>query len=276
LKVARNTVGGYRNSVTFVLTGLDIAEKTDLALRSLFAAAPRERFDTVDVALSGPAMLIDDPVSNDEAMAHLRVTVTSSDATIVGRQFSNAAVELALANYPGFFTTSPPADASPFGVYSPASIERADVVQVLVTDEGRHVVPDAPCTAELQWTPDAPGSNDAWPGATSRVPLGWIAGARSGDKGGDANVGVWVRTDAAYRWLAANLTTDLFRFLVSEAESLEVRRYLLPNLRAVNFVVVGLLGRGVAASTRTDAQAKGLGEFLRARHVDIPVELLDS
>jgi hypothetical protein len=59
-----------------------------------------------------------------------------------------------------------------------------------------------------------------------------------------------------------------------ETEGLDVERHELPNLRALNFVVVGLLGRGVAASTRTDPQAKGLGEYLRAKHVDIPELLL--
>lgn len=108
----------------------------------------------------------------------------------------------------------------------------------------------------------------------SRVPLGRVAGARSGDKGGDANVGVWVRTDEAYAWLVGFLTVERFRELVPEAAPLEVRRWELPNLRALNFVAVGLLGEGVAASTRPDPQAKALGEQLRARVVDVPDELL--
>jgi hypothetical protein len=102
-----------------------------------------------------------------------------------------------------------------------------------------------------------------------------VCGARSGDKGGDANVGLWVRTDDAYAWLAHAITVERFRELVPEAADLEVRRYELPNIWALNFVVAGLLGEGVAASTRFDAQAKGLGEYLRARHVDVPVSLLD-
>ena len=113
-------------------------------------------------------------------------------------------------------------------------------------------------------------------GATRRVPLGAIADARSGDKGSHANVGLWVRSDAAFAWLRSELTTARFRALLPEAEGLEVERHELPNLRAVNFVVHGLLQGGAIASVRFDRQAKGLGEFLRSRWVDAPVDLIEG
>jgi hypothetical protein len=103
-----------------------------------------------------------------------------------------------------------------------------------------------------------------------------VAGARSGDKGGNANVGLWTRSQEAYAWLAAELTVARLRELVPEAHSLAVDRFELPNLWALNFVVHGLLGEGVASSTRPDPQAKSLGEFVRSRLVDIPVALLDD
>lgn len=105
-----------------------------------------------------------------------------------------------------------------------------------------------------------------------RVPLGTLFGARSGDKGGDANIGVWARSDEAYAWLRATLTEDLLKTLLPEVR--EVSRHELPNLRALNFVVRGILGDGVAAGTRFDPQGKALGEWLRSRVVDIPDELL--
>ena len=111
-------------------------------------------------------------------------------------------------------------------------------------------------------------------GTTVSVPLGNVAGARSGDKGGNANVGVWVTSDRAYAWLADTLTVECFRRLLPETAGLDVERYELPNLRALNFVVKGLLGRGVADSTRFDPQAKSLGELLRAQPIDIPVSIL--
>jgi NAD(P)H-hydrate repair Nnr-like enzyme with NAD(P)H-hydrate epimerase domain len=112
------------------------------------------------------------------------------------------------------------------------------------------------------------------PGPCRRVPLGAVAGARSGDKGGSANVGVWVRSDEAWRWLAHALTVEEFRRLLPETAELSVTRHLLPNLRALNFVVDGLLGAGVAANVRFDPQAKAVGEWLRSRYVDIPEALL--
>jgi hypothetical protein len=104
--------------------------------------------------------------------------------------------------------------------------------------------------------------------------LGRVIGARSGDKGGTANIGVWARTDAAYAWIREWLTENQFRQLLPEAAGMPVERHELPNLRALNFVVDGLLGDGVSAGTRFDPQGKGLGEWLRSRYADIPEELL--
>ncbi len=109
-----------------------------------------------------------------------------------------------------------------------------------------------------------------------RVPLGTVCGARSGDKGGNANVGLWTWRDDTYAWLCEHLTPDRVRTLVPEATDLVVDRYDLPNLLALNLVFVGILGEGVASSTRPDPQAKGLGEYLRSRLVDIPVALVDT
>jgi hypothetical protein len=106
------------------------------------------------------------------------------------------------------------------------------------------------------------------------VPLGVLLGARSGDKGGDANVGLWADEDAVGDWLQRDFTADTFRALLPEAKAFEISRHPLPNLRAVNFVVHGILGWGVASNLRLDTQAKGLGELLRSRFVDIPAALL--
>jgi hypothetical protein len=102
-----------------------------------------------------------------------------------------------------------------------------------------------------------------------------VVGARSGDKGGNANLGVFARTDEAWAWLDAFLTTERLRALLPETAGLVVERHRLPALRSLNFVIVGLLQEGVAASTRQDGQAKSLGEWLRARVVEVPTSLLD-
>jgi len=121
----------------------------------------------------------------------------------------------------------------------------------------------------------APGPGAAVPqGPSVRAPLGKVLGARSGDKGGNANLGVFARTDEAWAWLDSFLTLERLRGLLPELEPLPVDRFRLPALRSLNFVVHGLLEEGVAASTRQDSQAKSLGEWLRARVVDIPEVLL--
>lgn len=100
--------------------------------------------------------------------------------------------------------------------------------------------------------------------------------ARSGDKGGSANIGVWVSTDDAFAWLADLLTIDRLQALLPESAGLPVERHLLPNLRAVNFVIEGILGEGVASNARFDPQAKALGEWLLSRVVAVPAVLLPA
>jgi hypothetical protein len=193
----------------------------------------------------------------------------------VGRPSSASAVELALASYPGFTVTAPPGDGQVYGVYTPGYVDATEVAHTAVHADGTRIaIACAGETLELQ-----PAAVPSLPepladGTTQRVPLGRIAAARSGDKGGSANVGVWVRTDEQWRWLANTLTVDLLRKLLPETADLPVTRHLLPNLRAVNFVIEEILGRGVAYQARFDPQAKGLGEWLRSRHVDIPAVLL--
>ncbi len=287
LKVALNYLGGYRNTMTMVLTGLDIEEKAARAEEMLFAAlGGKERFAEVDVRLIRTDR--PDAPTNEQATAQLRITVKDRDPVRVGRSFSNATVELALAGYAGFHTTTPPTAESEYGVYWPAFVPPTLVEHAVVLPDGtRRVIPPwtpRPSASE----PQRSGAGDSQPitssgatgravraepadlsGPTRRAPLGLVCGARSGDKGGNANVGLWTPDPAAYGWLREYLNVERFRELLPEAIGLEVRRYELPNLYALNFVVVGLLGLGVAASTRPDPQAKGLGEYLRSRHVDI-------
>jgi hypothetical protein len=293
LKVALNQLGGYRNTMTLVLTGLDIEERAAYAEQLLFEVlGGRDRFAEVDVRL----LRFDHPdaATNPEATAHLRVTVKDPDPRKVGRAFSNTTMELALGGYAGFHTTTPPTPEAAYGVYWPALIPAHHVQQTAVLPDGtHHPIPHTqpappPVTPPISREsgilsgrvadsvrPTAPGAESPHDfGPTERAPLGRVCAARSGDKGGNANVGLWTRTAAEYDWLRAHLTVPTLRELLPEAADLVVHRYELPNLYALNFVVVGLLGEGVASSTRPDPQAKGLGEYLRSRLTDIPGSLL--
>jgi Acyclic terpene utilisation family protein AtuA len=302
LKVALNMLGGYRNTMTLVITGLDIEQKAEHARQLLFTRlGGADAFDQADVRL----LRFDRPDApvNEQATAHLRITVKSQDERAVGRAFSDAALELALGGYAGFYATTPPTSASAFGVYWPALVPAAEVTQTVHLPDGMSQViqhtaditgvapllPGAGAVPGVQSGSPASGSGPAWvtvPGVQSgspasgsgpawvTLPLGRLCGARSGDKGGNANVGFWARDERGYAWLRAELTVARLRELLTEAADLEVRRFELPNLRALNFVIIGLIAPGVAATTRPDAQAKGLGEYLRSRYVLAPAELV--
>ena len=272
LKVSLNSIGGFRNAMTFVLTGLDIEQKADLVRRQLEAALTVK---PAELEWTLARTDHDDADTEEAASALLRCVLRDPDPANVGRQFSSAAVELALASYPGFTVTAPPGDGQVYGVFTPGYVDAAKVPHIAVRADGARV--EIPCATDtLELTPaDPPPLPESLPaGPTQRVPLGRIAAARSGDKGGSANVGVWVRTEEQWRWLATTLTVELLKQLLPETADLPVTRHLLPNLRAVNFVVEGILGQGVAYQARFDPQAKGLGEWLRSRHVDIPERLL--
>ncbi|WKX70988.1 acyclic terpene utilization AtuA family protein [Streptomyces sp. XD-27] len=272
-KVGLTRLGGWRNEVVFVLTGLDIDAKAALVReqmeRALTPRRPAEarwtlaRTDRADADVQA------------EASALLRLVVRDRDPAVVGRAVGAAAVELALAGYPGFHLTAPPGDGTPYGVFDAVYVDAASVPHTAVLPDGQRIaVPPPPATRALVEA-DAPPLPEPLPaGPVRRAPLGLVAGARSGDKGGSANVGVWARTDDAWRWLAHALTVDRFRELLPETAPFPVVRHVLPNLRALNFTVDGLLGEGVAAQARFDPQAKAVGEWLRSRHLDIPEVLL--
>ncbi|MFJ4639457.1 acyclic terpene utilization AtuA family protein [Streptomyces hygroscopicus] len=283
LKTGLTRLGGHRNEVTFVLTGLDIEAKAALIRDQMEGAMSKRRPAEVRWTLSRTDH--PDAAAQEEASALLRLVVRDRDQAAVGRVISGAAVELALASYPGFHVTAPPGKGSPYGVFEAVYLPADTVPHTAVLPDGsRRAIPPAPAAAvpeepvdelplpepvdELPLPPPLP------PGPTRRAPLGAVAGARSGDKGGSANIGVWVRSADAWRWLAHTLTVDRLRELLPETAPLTVTRHPLPRLRALNFVVAGLLGEGVAAQARFDPQAKAVGEWLRSRHLDIPEVLL--
>jgi hypothetical protein len=278
-KVCLNYSGGYRNTVTFLLTGLNIEAKARFVEAKLWAeAGGRDQYDAVDVRLSRTDQ--QDCALNAEAVARLAITVKDRDPDLVGRAFFDAAASLGLSSYPGTFSERADRRAAEFGVYWPAIIPADRVRQRVVLSDGQEVeIPYPPPGAvpnegKFQPASSGTGTGSVFCGATRLAPLGLVAGARSGDKGGNANVGLWARSDQAYAWLARYLDVSRFRSLLPEAGDLVVDRYEIPNLRALNFVVRGLLDEGVAATTRPDPQAKGLGEYVRSRLVDIPVSLL--
>lgn len=268
LKVSLNMLAGFRNQTEVVLVGLDVEAKAALfeeQFRAALAAQPAElEFELVRHDRK-------DADTEEGASALLRIVARDVDPQKVGRQFSDAAVELALASFPGFTLTGPPGSGSPYAYFEPGYVDAAQVDHRVTQPDGVTVKVDpSPVRAPLIADVDDPAPAAADWGPTVELPLGTLIGARSGDKGGSANVGVWARGDDEYAWLDAFLSTEKLKELLPETAELTVHRYRLPNLRAVNFVIEGILGRGVAEQVRFDPQAKGLGEWLRSRVVPVP------
>jgi len=276
LKVAANLAGGWRNAMTMVLSGGRAEEKAAVAQDAVWAGVPGGRSAFADSAVE----VVGD--TTGDGVAFLRLAVRGDDEAAVGRAFSSAVVETSLASYPGTFFTSAPSGAQEVARYWPTLVS-ADAVTPSVELDGDPV--DLPAA----WR--APGSHHAGdgaprsspvpppgrvvvPGERVRVPLGVLVGGRSGDKGGDANVGLWADTDEVFAWMDAELDVERFSSLLPPDAPRAVDRHVLANLRAVNFVVHGILGWGVASNLRLDGQAKGLAELVRAAGVSVPASLL--
>ena len=268
-KVCINNAGNYRNSMTIVLTGLDIEKKAKIFEDALFdSLGGRGKFAVENVQLIRSDK--EDPQSNDEAFAYLRVSVMDPDAKKVGK-FSAKIVELGLANIPGFTATAPPTKGGPAIIHWPTLISTQHIQQkVMIEDKVvlvDSVLPDpaapVPAAKEIAIPPLPVGK-------MIRMPLGRVFATRSGDKGGNANLGVWAKTPEAFAFLREFLTTEKLKELLRDMSGFEMERYEFPNLLAVNFYIKGVLGEGVAASMRSDPQAKTLGEYLRAKVIEMP------
>jgi hypothetical protein len=277
LKVAMNEIGGYRHDFAVALTGLDVEAKAALLDEAFWSACPYGPSDYASVTRQIDRTDKPDPRTNEEAVAAWRLTLKDPDERKVGRAVFNAFAEMGLATIPGFFGLSGGSnEARPYGVYRPALVPSHLVPQLVVVLGGEQTVvesvaPEGSVTVEPMSRPAVQVPT----GSTAAAPLGRVVGARSGDKGGNANLGVFARSDEAWAWLESFLTVDRLRGILPEVEAFAVKRFEFPALRALNFVVQGLLQEGVAASTRQDGQAKSLGEWLRARVVEIPVALLE-
>jgi hypothetical protein len=290
LKVSIAVPGGFRNSMVLAITGEDAETKAALAQQAIWDLVPggREAFDDIEVELLGRPVA--DASTQADGTCLLRIAVAGRDRALVGRTFSAAVVATGLASYPGFYTGSPPTDAVSYATYRPALIPASACSSLATVADDLVVVPSTGAIWSRELDPVAdrnvvvnrPPVTKPQPGASSettaeptmRVALGTVIGARSGDKGGDANLGVWVRDPRHYTWLDEKLTIERLRTLIPQAAELTIRRYRLPNLGAVNFVLERFLGDGVSSCLRFDAQAKGLAEFLRSRYIDVPRSFL--
>lgn len=277
LKVSAAYPGGFRNSLMIGLTGTDDLVKMRLLEEQVWAVSPVPRDEIAETRTTLIGGGVPDPDSNPAAISYVEFAVADPDESKVGREWSNALASIALASIPGLFGVWPPGPARPYAVFWPTTIARGAVTATVHVDGEEWEVPE---TDPGEWReaqvprfdpPSAPTDD-----ATTLVALGMVVGARSGDKGGNANLGVFARDDAAHGWLAEFLTVERLKSLLPDLADLEVERFDFPRLRAVNFLIHRLLDDGVASTLRVDPQAKGLGEYLRAKLVEVPVSLFSG
>lgn len=282
LKVCLNYLAGFRNSSEFVVTGLDADAKVEWIKAQVENALDEDR--PAKIEWSGVRTLQPDADTEEGASMLLRVNAFDPSADKVGKRFTAPIIELALGSYPGLSLNRVPGPGSAYGVYQPAYIPRDVVEHTVVHHDGTTEVIADPKTSEVATDPAAGQRPSPYPTPsdelTRRMPLGTFVHGRSGDKGGDANIGLWVKNDghAKYAervtWLTTFMSPQKVRELVPEAKDLDVEVYVLPNLGGVNVLIRGLLDEGVAATARFDPQAKGLAEWVRSRLVNIEGNVL--
>ena len=274
-KVCVNLVGGFRNGIELLLTGLDIEEKAELITEQIFkSVGGKDQFDKVDIQLHRTDK--ENPNSNEEAQAFLRIDVMSSNPDLVGRIFNAKIVELALANFPGWTGRSGVVPNGAFIEYWPTLVDSKYIKErIHVDDKVIEVIPTSQLGLEEKYYQKVPYVNPKLKTEELREDFfGRIFGTRSGDKGGCANLGVWAKTEDSYSFLFDFLTVEKLKELLPDLETFKIDRYELPNIFSLNFYVHGILQEGVSSSTRMDGQAKSLGEYLRAKKINFPSQLL--
>ncbi len=274
-KVCVNLVGGYRNGIELLLTGLDINEKAELITDQIFkSVGGKEQFDKVDIQLHRTDK--ENPNSNEEAQAFLRIDVMSSNPELVGRLFNAKIIELALANFPGWTGRSGVVPNGPYIEYWPTLVNSKYVKEhIHIGDKVIDITPTSQLGLEEKYYQKVPYENPELEIQSFEEDFfGKIFGTRSGDKGGCANLGVWAKTEDAYSFLFDFLTVEKLKELLPDLEKFDIDRYELPNIFSLNFYVHGILQEGVSSSTRMDGQAKSLGEYLRAKKINFPKQLL--
>ena len=276
-KVCINLATGYRNGMDLVLTGLDIEAKAKTITDTLFhSVGGKDQFDEVSVNLYRTDKK--NPDSNEEAMATLSISVKSKNPDLVGRLFSAKIIELSLANYPGFFSAGTGKKPGPVISYWPALIDSKHIKEYVHVDgKTLEIEPTSQLQFEENYYQKQPISIEpALQGEMDEISFGRLFGARSGDKGGCANIGVWAKTDLAFSFLYDFLSVEKLKELMPDLNKFSIDRYELPNINSLNFYIHGILEDGVSSNNRMDGQAKSLGEYLRAKTISVPKIIIDE
>ena len=276
-KVCINLAGGFRNGMEIILTGIDIEDKAKVFTDALFnSVGGQDQFEEVSIQLHRTDK--ENPITNEEAMASLVISVKSSNPDLVGRLFSAKIIELALANIPGFFAQSGPKSSGPVIVYWPALIDSKHVKEkVHIDGKEIEVLPTTQLDFEEIYYQREPFKIEEI-NVTDQLEIffGDLFGTRSGDKGGCANLGVWAKNKNTYSFLYNFLTVERIKELMPDLNKYKIERFELPNIYSLNFYIHDILQDGVSSNNRKDSQAKSLGEYLRAKKILAPKEIVEG
>ncbi len=272
-KVTVNCMGGFQNAMTFYFAGLQNDKKVDIFKKQfLHHIGGEDCFDQIRFDYFPTNK--DNPQTNEEALATLKVSVVDNDPQKAGKLFTSKIIELALCSVPGFSISAAPGPAKPRIVHFPALIDKTHITQELMISGETIILPEKK-DYNLPFAFDNKSStNNIQFTNLKEAYLGDVYAARSGDKGGNANLGIWGKTQEAYDFLHQYLTVAKLKEIMKDAAPYEIERYEFPNLYALNFYIKGFLEDGVAANAKIDGQAKTLGEYLRAKKVELPTSLL--
>ena len=274
-KVCINLAGGFRNGMEVMLTGLDIEAKAKVFEDALFnSVGGKDQFDEVSIQLHRTDK--ENPLSNEESMASLVISVKSMNADLVGRLFSAKIIELALANIPGFFAQGGVKSSGPVIVYWPALIDSKHIKEkVYIEDNEIEIIPTSQMDFEdIYYQRDPIEIEEIEIKDEENIYFGDLYGTRSGDKGGCANIGVWAKDSKSFAFLSKYLSEDKLKELLPDLKGFKIERFELANINSLNFYIHGILEDGVSSNNRKDSQAKSLGEYLRAKIIKVPKEIL--
>ncbi|KXJ88984.1 hypothetical protein Micbo1qcDRAFT_150207 [Microdochium bolleyi] len=287
-KVMVAAEGGYQAEATFYINGLDIAEKAAMMRNQLAHLFRDNNFSKFSIEQYGSA--VSNPSSQQAGTVQLRVFAQARRREDIDPvKFKIPIYAVRMQSYAGYhmsldFRTMEP---KAFMEIFPTVIALADIDHRAVLHDGT-LIPVQPPAQTAAYPVMRPSLDvTASPvdlvslGPTEFVPLGSIVHARSGDKANNSNVGFFVRHADEYPWLCTVLTVDCLKQLFGDDwytagdPRRRVERVEFPGILAVHFRILDNLNGGIASSDRIDGLGKGVGEYLRSRHVHVPKRFLE-
>jgi len=263
---------GWRFALWAFAIGLEVQEKIDWLERQMQSLVETLALDEYRFEPGGQAA--DDPASEAAASVPIRLAAAAQDKAELGK-FVEGYASFALGGIPGFHGDGGGGPEMRVDFW-PGLASQSLVEQQVVMDDGTVLaVPRPPMRPYVPAAVTPSGTaGRTWNGETRRVPLGSLVFARSGDKGANANLGVWCRDAASWDWVRDTLDAEAVGRLLGLRQDVIVERHELPNVKGLLFVLRRYFGESGSGNIGLDPIGKGIGEFLRARHVEVPAELV--